>query len=313
MKKFIIKIIIFAICCFVMDRSFGIALDYLTKNAKSGQTQKNEEICNRTKADMLILGSSRAVHHYNPIILQDTLGLTCYNCGYDGCGSITAYGLLQILLERYTPKYIIYEVTPGFDYYHADKDNSKYLGALKMYYDHQGVDSLFYKVNLMEPYKMRSYMYRMNSKLIQMVSENLLVRNETQNGFFTKDNVMQHEPEQKTHTEEIHEYDSLKIECLNQIIKISSEKNIKLIFVVSPFYKKTTDDDYFYIKNIAKNNGVPFINHYTDKTFNCERNNFYDSSHMNRKGATEYSKLIAHELKELIQQTNKQESLSSNK
>ena len=299
MNKFIVKILLFAICCFVMDQSFGVALRFLASNARSGQTQKNEEICNRTISEILVLGSSRAVHHYNPLILQDTLGMTCYNCGYDGCGSITAYGLLKILMERYSPKCVIYEVTPSFDYLLADKDNSKYLGPLKLYYDHGGIETLFCKVNSAEPLKMKSYMYRMNSKLIQMVSENIMNRNETQNGFFTKDKVMMYEPDIKAEKAEF-EYDSLKIECLKGIIGMCKAKNIQLIFVASPAYGRTSDLSYKYMKELAFTNGCVFINHYKDGYFVNNKSYFYDSSHMNRRGATEYSKMIAHELKKIL-------------
>jgi hypothetical protein len=59
-------------------------------------------------------------------IIQDSLNMTCYNCGYDACGIITAYGLLRTLYKRYTPKVILYEVTPKFDC--LEGDNFSFLG-----------------------------------------------------------------------------------------------------------------------------------------------------------------------------------------
>ena len=59
-------------------------------------------------------------------MISDSLGVSCYNAGESGCGIILAYGRLLMILERYTPKAIIYEVTPDFDYLDG-KDNHKYL------------------------------------------------------------------------------------------------------------------------------------------------------------------------------------------
>ena len=86
MKKYIAKIFIFFVIMVSLDVVVGVLSDYLVTNAKSGATQKSEYICEKTKEDILIFGSSRAVHHYNPLIIQDSLNMTCYNCGYDACG-----------------------------------------------------------------------------------------------------------------------------------------------------------------------------------------------------------------------------------
>ena len=81
---------------------------------------------------IIILGSSHAVRHYVPSVIQDSLGLTCYNCGEPGCGIIPAYARYKMVAERNKPKLVIYEVTPGYDYLVSD-DYSKYLGKVRQY------------------------------------------------------------------------------------------------------------------------------------------------------------------------------------
>ncbi len=254
-----------------LDIMIGYAAGYLIDHAKSGATFKNKYIC---------------VHHYDPRIIQDSLGMTCYNCAYDGCGSITAYGLLKILTEHYTPKVIIYDVQPSFDYLKADKDNSKYLGALKYFYDRDGIDSLFIKINPTEQWKMQSWMYRLNSTSIQLVSEFLMNRNESFQGFVPQNHPL--------------EYDSLKMECFTRIINICKAKGITLIFAVSPCYQRTDDYMYDYAKRLAGENNIPFISHYCDTTINHNKDYFYDSVHMNEKGSTRFTKILVQGLDELI-------------
>ena len=284
----------------LIDLSFGFIMDNLRIHAKGGDTARAEYICNKTNEEILIMGSSRAAHHYIPSVLTDTLGLTCYNCGYDGCGSITAYGLLNILSQRYSPKAIIYEITPEFDYLKADKDNTKYLGPLKNYYDRAGIDSVFMTVSPTERWKMCSYMYRINSKSIQMITENIVKRNETIKGFHTKEISMSYEPIiDETHKEL--QYDDVKIKYLKGIISLCKKHEIKLVFSVSPSYKKTDSYVYAYAEDLAKVNKIPFITHYSDTMINRNKENFYDQVHMNMKGAQTFTKVFVGELKSIIE------------
>lgn len=300
MKKYIIGILAFFLCLFCVDRLVGYVSDYLVEHAISGETQKNEYICDRTNEDILILGSSRAVHHYDPRIIEDSLGLSCYNCGYDGCGSITAYGLLNILSKRYCPQIIVYEITPGFDYFKHDKDNTKYLGPLKNYYDREGIDSIFMTISPTECWKMYSHMYRINSKAIQMFLENIMKRNETIKGFHTKEISMSYEPDEKNEYEIRSEYDEVKIMYLKRIISLCKKRGIKLVFLVSPWYKGNGWEEFTYAVDLARINDIPFITHYSDTLINRNKENFYDPAHMNMKGAQTFTKVFVSDLKNII-------------
>lgn len=299
MKIFIIKILLLCLLCVGMDYAYGKIGTYLLDHAISGSSEKNKYICDRTSEDILIMGSSRAVHHYDPTIIEDSLGMSCYNCGYDGCGSITAYGLLSILTERYTPRTILYEITPEFDYLKADKDNTKYLYPLKMFYDRDGIDSIFITIDAKEQFKMQSLMYRMNSQFIQLLSENCMKRNQTIKGYLPKNGVMKYEPVNNEEDFPI-EYDSLKIECLNRIIDICTNKKINLVFYVSPYFQKTNSSKYNYIEKLAKKYDLPFMNHGCDIFFVGKKKYFYDAGHMNQLGANAYTNQIVSELRGII-------------
>lgn len=302
MKKYIIGITIFFVCFFCADRLVGYISDYLVEHAISGETQKNEYICDRTNEDILIMGSSRAVHHYDPRIIEDSLGLSCYNCGYDGSGSIYFYGLYKIITERYIPKYIIYDVTPFADYnVQENTDNAKFLGGLKYYYDRPGIASLFEMVSPGEKWKMKSNMYRINSKLIQMFKDCLNARPLYTKGFFPQNKNMRESPDWTRDKKNI-EIDPIRELCFRKLVKECKYKGTHIIFCVSPWYKRITDESFEFAKNIAEENGIPFISLYNDSTLNRESSYFYDACHLNSLGANVYSSRIAHLIKKSLLQ-----------
>ena len=115
MKRFVIKILVFLAIMFILDRGFGLAMKYLQDHAKGGYVGHHNYILHQANEDILIFGSSRAIHHYNPQIIEDSLGMSCYNCGQDGNGIVLFYGWWQMIKERYQPKMIVYDVNPSFD------------------------------------------------------------------------------------------------------------------------------------------------------------------------------------------------------
>ena len=297
------KLSLFAILFVVADKAVGLLATYLFDHARSGATEKNKYIADRTNEDLLIFGSSRGVHHYDPRIFEDSLGVTCYNCAYDGCGIITAYGLLVSLTEHYTPKAIIYDVMPNFDYIQDGEPNAKYLGPLKLLAlgggVKHGLDSIFVDVAANEKWKMKSNMYKINSKLIQLLTENLVERNITVKGYLPMNKEMQQEPAIRE-TGLPTAIDGLKEHYLLKFIQLCKQKGVNLVFYASPSYRKTLDYQFDYIKELSDKEGICFVNHYCDTSFVQNPNYFYDSVHMNQRGATAYSSVVAAELRDSL-------------
>ena len=142
MKKFLIKIGIFFSFVLIFDVLSGKVFSFLVDHAKGGDNKRNNYICNEVKEDILIFGSSRALHHYNPIIISDSLKMSCYNCGQNGNGAILNYGRYQLICQRYHPKVLIYDVLADFDLL-VGEDSHKYLGWIRAYYDRKGIPEVF--------------------------------------------------------------------------------------------------------------------------------------------------------------------------
>lgn len=173
MKKFILKLFIFACLVITIDIAIG-GMYILYNQAHGGETGKAHEIMTKVEPDLLVIGSSRAMHHYDPKILEGKLGLNAYNAGFDGQGTLLGYGLLKGMLSRHKPKIIICELTPQFDVYKDNKNVS--INILAPYHKVNGVDSLFNDIDYTEKYKMISNAYVYNSKLLRILPNIILGR-----------------------------------------------------------------------------------------------------------------------------------------
>ena len=85
MVKFIKKLIIFiipiVIACFLLDPLFTKAI----RKSQGGVIHVWDDIVEgKLDADVFICGSSRALNHFDPSILQDSLGMSVYNLGMSG-------------------------------------------------------------------------------------------------------------------------------------------------------------------------------------------------------------------------------------
>ena len=295
MKKYLLKIALFFVIVAAVDLGYGKVGDYLRDHAKGGVAAKVHYICEECNDDVMMMGSSRMQHHYVPQIFEDTLGMTCYNAGMDGNGILLSYGFLEMMLERYHPKKIIYDVS-GFDLYMDD--NTKYLDFMKPYYwkEHESVAEIFKDVDGKEQWKMLSSLYRYNSKLFQMIGDNLHPLLTLENGYGPLYRTMDYDPPVPSADEK--RVDCLKIQYLRKFIAKAKENNVELIFVSSPAWHglyKTAENSPMTL--LSEELGVVYMNCYYDSIL-CSSHEFWaDASHMNDKGAQAFSNELVGRIK----------------
>lgn len=292
MKKYLVQIVVFFALVFTIDVVAGKVFAYMVENAKGGDNGRNNFLCNKVDADILVFGSSRAMHHYNPLILADSLGMSCYNCGQDGNGVILNYARYQLICQRYHPKVVIYDVIASFDLL-VGEDNHKYLKWLKAYYDKKGIPEVFEAVDSTEKYKMQSRMYRYNTNFIQIVSDFIHPLQDADiNGFLPINkemDTMKVSGEKKSKQD--FEFDLLKITYLNKMLDESPDT--KFVFVFSPIWYGTDSIEMAKLKpilDICQQRNIPFIDFSNDPKFVHNNEYFYDGGHMNARGADEFTR-----------------------
>ena len=292
MKNIIIRTLLFFVIVGLADFILGSCLIYFRKHSGCGSFQNMEYCINDSRDDVLVFGSSRAIYHYVPTILNDSLGLSSFNCGREGMGIIYSYGIWRLMSAHHTPKMILY------DFYRFDvqkDDNTSYLSELRPYYDIKGMPEYFHEINPVEEVKNISHLYRFNSNIIQLI-RGMFVKNEVSDGFIPLQGEM---VSNIVKTDEM-EVDSVKYHYMEEFIKQALSKGTKLIFFISPFY----DGRYMeyppeYIALFKKYN-IQWFDNQTLEAFTKNDDYFKNLSHLNKKGASAYTRYIISQIKESL-------------
>ena len=286
-----------------MDFCYGKVMTYMITHAKGGTTKAIYDVVKKDRYDILIMGSSRAKHHYIPSIISDSLNMSCYNLGQDGNGIILMDGLYKVLSQRYHPKIIIYDVEQAFDIHKYKNDNNctRYLSALRPYFFEKGIDSIFKSVSLKEYIKQYSALMRYNSTLFYNIKNCFLSgldRNNGYSGLIGKYDEGQNSNKQPSPNPEI---DSLKISYLHDFIKTCTRDGIQLFVVASPKYGATSTRDFDIVKKYGELYGAIFADDfYADSAYMNSPELFKEPSHLNTTGAKLFSEQLAHTLKTYI-------------
>lgn len=299
MKKFVIKVLVFFAIIALVDIIGGWGLKWLTAHAKGGFTYRDNYICDSLRTDILLSGSSRCIRHYDPQIISDSIGMSCYNSGQMGNGIILNYGRLLMINKHRKPKLVIYDLHPNFDMLVSD-DNHKYLTWLKGHYDRDGIADIFSSVDKTERYKMMSQLYRYNSRIIELVSDFLQpLSNANPDGFspligeIDGLKIRKHVEKQDSYR-----FDKLKLEYIKKFIQVAGAEHI--IFVVSPIWYGMDTLQFQPVKDICEQQNIPFIDYSNSPKYVHNDYYFKDGSHMNYLGAEEFTKDLVKDLRRIV-------------
>lgn len=227
----------FCFLFYLLNILFYNALDSIARKNKFGYYGFEDSVKN--KPDIVILGASRAMSHYDPNIIRDSLNLKVFNYGYGGTSIVLQYAELKDLLRYYQPKMIIYELA-GNDY---DPFFLKSSALKPASYFHQDkyLNNIFITNDKYITFKRLIPLYKYNGDLLDIFLANkrhqkLLISN----GYVPLHNAMLSEmlkKEEISEQEETMQQDSsLLREGLALIMALAKKYNVNLMFVRSPIY-----------------------------------------------------------------------------
>jgi len=295
MKKFLLKLSIFSIIVVVADLSLGTVFK-LYAYTKGGEIGKTYRIMTYEQPDLLILGSSRACHHYVPDILEDSLDLVTYNAGLDGQGTVTGYVFFEGIATRSFPKIIICEITPAFDMFES---SSVILNNFYPYVNSKSIRSLITDFDDNAQYKLYSNGYRLNSAIFRLIPS-IFKELDSDHGYkpsYGKLNPTELKEQSKRLSTKV---SPIKEKYLRRLIEETQSNGCKLCFAISPSYGGEELSIYQDELSIINEYNLPVLNHLNDKNFIDNPNLFSDRVHLNDTGAREYTKVVAQQIKEYI-------------
>jgi hypothetical protein len=292
--RFFRSLMIFLLIVGLLDFGIGNCLRYFFFKQESGLLYRSTFAMEKTTASVLILGSSRANHHYTPEVFEKRLHLSFYNAGRDGNFLFYHYAVLKSVLKRYKPKIVI------LDFRNAEflKDKNKYdrLSSLLPYYrTHPEIRAIVELKSHYEKLKLLSSIYPFNSLLFTIAVGNTEFnkkRKEDIKGYVPLNNIW-NRPIQKD-TINLYPTDSLEIKIFESFVKDCVNANVKLYVICSPYFIDFQNSDYSIKigKAIADQNNVTFLDYSRDSLFKNNPTLFSDMSHLNNEGAIKFSNII---------------------
>ena len=185
--------------------------------------------------DLLVFGSSRAVYHIDPEILEAELGLTGYNGGELGQGIQYAYALAAFAVDAGTSaRVFVLQV----DEANLFESQSVRLGRLMPYYGRVDVvDQMLERIGPTAQLKLSSSTYRYNSLLLPVVVSLLRGAVPESNGFVPlrrKAGL-----EERSHATALSEraIDPITVRALRDFLRDACAAGIETVVIMGPRWR----------------------------------------------------------------------------
>lgn len=302
-KKLFIKIAKFVAIFLVIDFALGFVAKKVYFSQESGKCARISYTIEQADEDIIIFGSSQAIHHIIPEIITDSTGKTCYNSGVRGQELLFNHALQKLILERTQPKLLILNVD-GYWLYEsrvfADRlstfhpyyqDNKKTLKPLLAEHNNFIEGKLFFKG------------YQYNSTIIHAIKY-LLAPQTDFNGYMPLYGVL----EEKDITGKASvTLSDLKIDpylekTFENFILEAKNKNVPMVLSITPsLWGKSYSDDKSMKRmlELAEKYDVPVLDFAQQEEFTLNYKLFNDYGHLNDSGARVFTPILASRLIEL--------------
>jgi hypothetical protein len=278
----------------IFDFIIGSAMAQLYKKQKGGLLYRTSYAINETKAEYLVIGSSRASHHYDSKVFEDSLRSTFYNCGRDGQSSLYSCAVVSAIIARYSPKYIIIDILPD----EFTQPVSGKLSPLLPYHNNPAIRPYINFNSNFENVKLISKIYPYNSVLTDcLIGLNKNLERDYK-GYVkltkTKEGYRNKIVDTTRYLREENPVDSIKIKALFNLIDKLDKRRIPVLLVISPIaYKNINSITTNVCSSVCKKySNAKFLN-FTNIPAWLDDKYFFDYQHLNSIGADRFSAVIA--------------------
>lgn len=299
-RIFLLKLLAFFVLVILADLIIGNLLKKFYYKQQSGNDYLATYAIDKTEADILILGSSRAANLFNTQIFEKQFNMSCFNTGRYGYPIFYHYAVLKAVLKRDTPKIVILSFDAGN--FSINQEAYDRLSSLLPYYkNHPEIRSI---VELKGPYekiKMFSAIYPYNSMLLPIISGNSLsskTKHATINGYIPLNETINGPLRKFDYTIE-KELDTIKVNTYKSFLQECIDSNIKLYIVCPPYMINAIGVDYSIIeaKKIAQQYKIFFFDYSRDTFYINKPQLFADYRHLNETGVELFSKSVIEKIK----------------
>ncbi len=289
----------------VFDNLTATVFDQLYKNVRTGQTggKINQYLSLASTPDVLIMGNSRALYQ----IIPDSISPTAFNISHAGMGPGFQTGLLSILAQKNRlPKKILLHIEPSD--FTTEQSNTDIQNLKFYYHENSYVRDQINRISKYEKYKYWFSMYRYNGRLMPLIKNLVLNREETNLGGYEWISPTPHDSintiysyeKAKAYKEAAFNQDQLLF--LEAFLDLCAQHNIQVVAFTSPLFNHLNQfpiATHQLVQFLTQRN-IPFIR-LTDAEQVVLSDPFLwkDAFHLNHSGAQIQSRLISEKLKNL--------------
>lgn len=308
LKRILLGVLIIYVLALMID--VFISKSFLRSSLFEGELNTWNDIYNKKiDEDLVIYGSSRSYVHLNPIILDKELKLNSYNLGFNGQKiELQKFRHDELISIGSHPKNVIINL----DITSLEKArvfNPEQFIPLMLYrksiYDIVGKELEFNYFDLYFPMiRYRKFKYQ-KVDVLKELYKIYFYSNYHNNGRVKGFKGMNYSWKERLYKPNFIEVDSLRKQDLFLIIEDLQKLNTSVILINSPEYiaqieSQINQNEVIKLyKSISEKYNIPFID-YSNDSMNYQKNLFYNSNHLNAKGADIFTKKLAEDIKPYI-------------
>lgn len=291
MRQQIPYMLVFLLTVFCLDRGIGALLREIHHRCNRGTIGHTNEVFHTIQPEILVIGSSRASHHYVSELIEQQLSESCFNAGADGTEIEYHAAVYFNNVERYTPRILILDINEfRFTIQGGNQGKLKmlapYLG------NNQRLKEIFFESDPWARIKILSAIYPYNSDLADLLAGGgitTLVK-----GYSALHGVMDNSgaPEIDSRMQDI-KPDEKKLAILESVLRDACQRGIQVVLVQSPRYIISDDNSIVQcIQALANQYGAAFFNDINHPLIFDQAQYFKDPAHLNHEGAMAYTRVI---------------------
>lgn len=164
---------LFLLGAFCIDRALGLALDKVSDRVQaqvnpSGVASANWVLAQRD-ADIIIFGSSRAKHHFDPRVIDEQLATSTINAAVNARGIAYARMLQSELLRADTDVRLFILQLDLVELFEPARQRA--VSMAPWYGRNPVVDEILEDSSRFAPIKLQSYAYRYNGKVLHLIQD----------------------------------------------------------------------------------------------------------------------------------------------
>ncbi|WP_299122838.1 hypothetical protein [uncultured Winogradskyella sp.] len=304
-KKFLKIVVLTLLISYGLDKLVFFSLNKISDKVMTGQSigKLNQFLSVKDTTAFLVFGNSRANRHID----VDMVGHKGYNMGIDGTGIAYNSALINTLTENKKQFILVHIDTKNF--FDTDYEGADIRGLKTKYQRDTNITTALEKSGQLSVLQQFYYSMNYNGNAIGIIKNYFKpsYNYKTYNGYdpisvsadqeSMRDIVLSNFASDKECLDN-HEVNTMALDYLKSIKTfVEKSPNKTFLFVTSPIYNDTCDLDNIKLAKIMQDLGLEYRDYSNLYKESKDNSLWKDATHMSKKGAEAFSKLLAEKFK----------------